>query len=134
MSDDLPPEHDIADFFPRNMRSQFRDCRIFAYDQVLKRIQFVAPQREAVRSNYRVVFSQKDLRGSVKISLGPSSGNIQIDTAGPVNLDIRMWRSSSLRIGAGTTVNNARIVCDKADVIIGQDGLWSDDILIQSND
>jgi acetyltransferase-like isoleucine patch superfamily enzyme len=31
-------------------------------------------------------------------------------------------------------VNNARIVCDDADVLVGEDGLWSDEILIQSND
>lgn len=128
------PEHDVAALVPERVRGYFRDCQIFAHPEVLKKVVISTPPALAPRRNYRIIFSQPELDGQVNISLGPGSGKIRIDTRGPINLDLRMWRQSTLSIGAGTTMNSARIVCDQSDVIIGRDGLWSDDILLQSND
>lgn len=132
--DEMPPEHDIAALVPPAQRALFRDCRIFAHEAVLSQVVLTASRAPGLRVGARIVFTQPVLRGRVAIPLGPGTADIRIETAGPVNLDIRTWRSCSLRIGEGTTVNSARIVCDNADVEIGRDGLWSDDILVQSND
>jgi len=45
-----------------------------------------------------------------------------------------MWRNSRVFIGSQTTITKARLICDDADVEIGRDGLWSDEIILQSND
>lgn len=131
---DTITEHDVADHVPASMRKYFQDCRLFAHRSVLNRIVLSTPRGPGRRAGYRIYIDRPDLRGRINISLGPGTGTVHIDTKGPINLDLRMWRRSSLRIGAGTTINNARIVCDESDVVVGRDGLWSDDILIQSND
>ncbi|MDK3020974.1 acyltransferase [Pseudodonghicola flavimaris] len=98
------PEHDVAALVPERMRGYFRDCRIFAHPEVLKKVVISTPPALAPRRNHRIVFSQPELNGRVNISLGPGSGEIRIDTRGPINLDLRMWRQSTLSIGAGTTM------------------------------
>lgn len=131
-----PPmvERDIAEFLPAEQRHLFQDCLLQAPQATLDKIAFRAPPAPGLRKGFRVVVTASDLQGRVKIALGPGQGRIQIDTSGPVNLDIRTWRHCTFTLGEGTTVNQARVVCDEADIVVGRDGLWSDEILVQSND
>lgn len=125
---------DIAEFFPPARREQFQNCILTAPEPLIERIQIRAPDTPGLRRDYRIRISDPAFRGQLKFLLGPGTGTVDIDTAGPANLSIRMWRTASLRIGARTTITDARIVADHADISIGEDGLWSDEILVQSND
>ncbi|WP_412552914.1 acyltransferase [Shimia sp. MIT1388] len=100
----------------------------------MKSLVLAVPDVPGRRDGYRIELPAKPIKGKLRIALGPGSGTIKIDTVGPMRLDVRVWRQAHLHIGRNTTINKAKIVCDNADVIIGEDGLWSDDILIQSND
>lgn len=48
--------------------------------------------------------------------------------------DLRLWRSAAVVVGRGTTSNGAKIVCDRSSVEIGEDCMFSDEVLIQSAD
>jgi len=127
-------ERDVADFFPAQRRTLFQDCLVCASEAVLDRISLQAPPTPGLRKGCRIVVTQPDFLGRLSISLGPGQTNIRIEGRGPINLDVRTWRHSRLTIAEGTTINQARIICDDADIAVGKDGLWSDEILVQSND
>jgi len=127
-------ERDIAEFVQPQQRDLFRDCLLQVPEAALDRISIKSPSVPGLRQGYRIAVTAPDFQGKLKLLLGPGTGRLLIDTCGPVNLDIRMWHESSVTIGRGTTVNQARIVCDDADITVGEDGLWSGDILVQSND
>jgi acetyltransferase-like isoleucine patch superfamily enzyme len=127
-------KRDICEFFPEEKHHLMRDCLLICPEDMPGRVRFsLAPDRR-LREGYRVEITNPGFRGQMHVLLGPGTGQIRIDTAGPVSLDVRMFRETSLTIGRGTTINGARIVCDYADVVIGCDGLWSDEIIVQSND
>lgn len=127
-------EYDLSGFLPPAQRAYFEDCVLLAPESVLSRLFFMAGPATGVRTGYRVKVSRPDFRGKLRITLGPGSGSIDIDTAGPANIDIRTWRQFTLRISEGTTINRARIICDNADITVGEDGLWSSEVLVQAND
>lgn len=127
-------DYDLAAYVPQNVRSSFENCILRTYPTNLDKIEFKVVPTKGRRYDSKIVVSHQKLRGRIQIWHGPGSADIHIATAGPVNLDIRTWRVASLHIAEGTTVNQARIVCDHSDVTVGRDGLWSDEILIQSND
>jgi len=127
-------EFDLADFLPEALRKSCENCVLQAPEAVLPRLTIGAPMVPGVRKNFRIVIQPPGFQGKLRVALGPGRGTIRIATQGHINLDIRTWRHCDVHIGRGTTINNARIVCDNADITVGDDGLWSDDILIQSND
>ncbi len=127
-------KRDIAEFFPPGQQALFQDCLLRAPPGVMDRVSLLAPPVPALRKGCRVTITRPDFAGRIKLSLGPGEAHIRIETCGPANLDIRTWRKCNLTISKGTTINQARIVCDDADILVGEDGLWSDEILIQSND
>ena len=127
-------EHDIAELVPPARRGSLRDCILLCAPEVLDRIKFSMPPDVRMREGYRIELTAPNFRGKLHVGLGSGTGHLRIETNGSANLDVRMFRQSSLFIGRGTTVNGARIVCDHADVVIGRDGLWSDEIIVQSND
>ena len=126
-------EHDVAAMLPPAFHKAAAGCVLLCTQATLARISITTPPLPG-RRDYRIEVTAPNLRGAIKIALGPGSGTIRIETAGPVQMDIRTWREMSLQIGAGTTISSARLVCDNADVTVGKDGLWSDEILVQSND
>ncbi|WP_294227506.1 acyltransferase [uncultured Shimia sp.] len=127
-------EYDLAELVPDPQRHLCQDSVLVASPKVISRIAVSLSPAPGLRKNYRIEVSQSDFRGKLRFSLGPGRGKVQIHSRGPLNLDVRMWRNSSLSIGNGTTINKAKIVCDNADIFVGEDGLWSGDILVQSND
>lgn len=127
-------QYDLAEFLPEAEKKLCKDCVLVAAPDILPLVKINLSRAPGIRSKFRIIVSRPDFKGKLRLSLGPGQGTIQIDTAGPANLDVRTWRQVSLAIGRGTTINNAKIVCDNADVTVGEDGLWSGDILIQSND
>lgn len=127
-------EYDIADFVPPARREVLRDCTLLCAPDVLKRIKFLVPPGIKMREGYRIEVTGPNFKGKLNVNLGRGTGHLRIETNASAVLDVRMFRQSSLFIGRGTSVNGARIICDNADVVIGRDGLWSDEILVQSND
>lgn len=127
-------EFDLADFVADGQKHLMDDCSLRCHPDVLKKISVHLPGHIGTRKGYRIEVNEPVFHGKIRMALGAGTGEIKIATSGPANLDIRIWRSGTLEIGHGTTVNQARIVCDDADVVVGKDGLWSDEILIQSND
>lgn len=75
----------------------------------------------------------EDFKGHIQVLCG-SSGTIVLGRLGVVRLDIRIGHGGSLVIGDGTTVNGARIIAINSTILVGQDGLWSDEILVQGFD
>lgn len=126
--------HDLREFLGKADAALCENCELIAPKSVLGKLTVSLSPAPGHRKDIRITLRRPDLRGKVRIILGPGTTEIDIATAGPVNLDLRMWRNSTFKMGLGTTVNNAQIVCDDADVVVGKDGLWSGDILIQSND
>lgn len=127
-------DYNIADLVTEDLKDLLTDCILTCSEAVLKMLTFRLVPIIGRRTKYRVVISDPVFQGKLNIFMGPGAGTIHIDSAGYINLEIRMWRNSTLKIGRGTTISFARIICDHSDVIIGEDGLWSDEILVQSND
>lgn len=127
-------EYDIADMVPASQRRLLSDCSVVCSPAVKSRISIQLPGNALPREGYRVVVREPEFTGGLKLALGPGTGRIEISTRGPAFLDIRIWRDGTFSLGRGTTVSQARVICDDADVVVGEDGLWSDEILIQSND
>ena len=75
-----------------------------------------------------------EVPGSIIIGMGPGSSDCTIHSGSRMIAKINFWRRASLTIGEGTTMNGVRLVVDEADVEIGKDTLWSDEIIVQSND
>lgn len=73
-------------------------------------------------------------RGSYTIRVGADPATVTVGAGTRCVLDLRLWRAPVLSIGAGTTVNEARLIVDDAEVRIGEDCLFSDEILLQAND
>lgn len=71
--------------------------------------------------------------GSLEVRFG-SSGTVLIGALGAATLDVRLGHSGVLVIGDDTTVNGARLVAVNSNILIGRDGLWSDEILAQGFD
>ena len=73
-------------------------------------------------------------RGSYNIQVGPMAARITVGAKTRCAVDLRLWRDPVLTIGARTTINQARFIIDNAEVEIGEDCLFSDQITVQSSD
>jgi acetyltransferase-like isoleucine patch superfamily enzyme len=73
-------------------------------------------------------------KGNIALFAGGDGARVKIGQNTRLICSIRLWRSPSVEIGDNTTINNARLVSDKSDIVIGPDCMFSDDILIQSSD
>lgn len=124
---------DIADRIRKG--AALEDCTVECSAAVWERLRISLHGKiDAPRSGYRVVIHEPDFAGNLRLFLGPGSGVIEIAARGPVNADIKLWRDAQVFIGEGTTINGARIIADNSDIHIGNDNLWSDEIILQSND
>ena len=84
-------------------------------------------------SGCRFTFSAS-ARGAYNIQVGPVAARIDVGANTRCAVDLRLWRDPCLTIGAGTTINQARFIIDNAEVEIGEDCLFSDQITVQSSD
>lgn len=74
-----------------------------------------------------------DQQGRLQIYFG-SAGTIIIGTLGQATIDARVGHNGTLVIGDKTTINGARFIAVNNNILIGRDGLWSDEILVQGFD
>lgn len=72
--------------------------------------------------------------GTITIFVGSDSPKVFIGDNTSGVFHFRLWRSSTIIIKEKTTSNGLSVVCDKSEVIIGSDCLFSDGILLQSAD
>lgn len=111
------------------------DSTITCPPAVLERVKFgISGYNRAPRQGFHVQILSEGFRGAIQILLGVGGGEVVIAGEGPMQLDVRLHRGATLRIGAGASINGARIIADNADIEIGEDNLWSDEIIVQSND
>lgn len=127
-------ELDIADLISGPLKSEFRNSTIVGPESVVRATRFTCPEAAGAREGYRIVISDPQFRGRLHFLLGPGGGDVVIEGRGPINVSFRLWRKIGIRIGEATTITEARIVCDNADIHVGRNGLWSDEIIVQSND
>lgn len=74
------------------------------------------------------------LKGNIKIAIGNDGAKISLGDNSQGNYSFTMWRKSEIKIGEGTSSNGTRIFCADSGVIIGNDCMFSDNVLIQSSD
>ncbi|GAB4274092.1 MAG: hypothetical protein Kow0013_28090 [Pararhodobacter sp.] len=127
-------EASIADFLPPDRRTEFVNCSFVGPEHVLKQVAFTVGKKSARPPEYRIEVSNPDFRGKLHFLLGPGKGVVRIESGGPMNVSFRMYRNCNVQIEEGVTITQARIVCDDADIHVGRNGLWSDEIIVQSND
>ena len=80
------------------------------------------------------IFLPANTRGEVIIHFGYDGSQVIFGENTSCKLDLRLWRTSSIYVGKNTTSNGCIIITDNSDVFIGEDCMFSDGILIQSND
>jgi len=127
-------ELDIASFIPAEKRSLVTDCKLTIPENVVDKVRFSLINAPGPRRGYNVEILSDQLKGRLNFLLGPGKGDVKIASAGHLNVSFRLWRKCNISIGEGTTITSARVVCDNSEIHIGKDGLWSDEILVQSND
>ncbi len=76
----------------------------------------------------------QSISGNIVVFIGADDTHVELCENSSGAFDLRMWRKSSVVVGAKTTSNGTRIVCDQSKVEIGEDCMFSDGILIQSAD
>lgn len=124
----------LADFFPPERRDELADSTFIGPERVLKQTVFTATTKPGSPGAYKIVVSDTGFQGKLHFLLAPGRGTVRVDGKGPMNVTFRLYRDVDIHIQQGTTINQARIVCDDADIVVGRNGLWSDEIIVQSND
>src|SRR5438874_1199764 len=113
-----------------------QSCKIYTSEEVmhdLRGIQIARILGKPAVSDVCVVIlkAQPELR--INIASGPAK--IFVGRYGHAfSATINTWRDPIVCIGDRVTSNGARIVVDNSSVIIGRDSMFSDEILVQSND
>jgi acetyltransferase-like isoleucine patch superfamily enzyme len=72
--------------------------------------------------------------GTISIALGNRDSHVEMHAGSSGFYDLRLWRRSRIVVGRDTTANGVRIICDDSEVDIGEDCMFSDEILLQSAD
>jgi len=127
-------EYKLEEIVDRHLAPGVVGSILVCHEQTLPLFRFHLLGPVSAARQFTIHVPDPTFSGRVTLRLGPGDGTILLDGAGPICVDIRMWRSSSVRVDKGTTINGAIVVADHADICVGEDNLWSDDILIQSND
>lgn len=126
-------EYPLSDFLPKHQAEFYVSGTVVCSEAARNNLVIVAHGGPRAARDYTVRLSHPNFQGRIRLSLGPGSGRVQVETKGSLGIDVRLWRECSLTIGEGTTINSAKIVADSSDIEIGEDNLWSDEILVQSN-
>lgn len=74
------------------------------------------------------------VRGSIEVSVGNDGSSLVFSDNVVGKYDVRVWRKSEVFIGEETTSSGVKIVCDNSSFVCGCDCMFSDDVLIQTND
>lgn len=133
-SDKILRRFSINDFLPAEKRDEAYEGAIYCSEAARRAVRIQLLGSIGMYRNHRIRITSPDLYGQSVIWLGHGESDIMIDTSGPIHMDLRVWRDSTVKIGKGTTINQARIIADDADISIGEDNLWSDEIILQSSD
>lgn len=72
-------------------------------------------------------------QGRLTVHFG-SGGSVILGRLGSCVIDARIGHAGTLVIGDETTINGARIIAINSNILVGKDGLWSDEILVQGFD
>jgi acetyltransferase-like isoleucine patch superfamily enzyme len=72
--------------------------------------------------------------GNISIGIGGDDCSVEFATRSSGAYDLRLWRRSHVAIGARTTSNGTRVVCDDSEFACGADCMFSDAVLVQSAD
>ena len=72
--------------------------------------------------------------GALTRGLGGDGHQVEFGPRTSGHFDLRLWRQSRVQVGADTTSNGVRIVCNQSEVLIGEDCMFSDEIVLQSAD
>lgn len=127
-------DYTLSDFMDVPDRARQTKVTIRCSEAVRKQLSFRLLGPIPSKRNYAIEFTDPEFRGKATFYLGNGSGKATIASRGPIHMDVMMWRTATLTIGRASTINGARIVVDNGDFVIGEDNLWSDDILVQVND
>ena len=72
--------------------------------------------------------------GNISVAIGSDHCSVDFAAQSSGAYDVRLWRGSRASIGARTTSNGVRIVCDDSEFECGEDCMFSDGILVQTAD
>lgn len=115
----------------------FGDDNIVAFDGDLTELPTIRLKRHGAAaqklSGCRLEFGA-GARGSYTLLIGSDPVRLSVGAETRCIVDIRFWRKPVVEIGAGTTINGCKIVVDNAEVRIGPDCMFSDDVLVQAGD
>ena len=133
----------MTEYSLKQLRSQvtdgsgFADDTIFAVEGDLAQLPSITLVRNGVVTSplagCRFEFAAS-VKGNFRFSVRADPAHVSIGANTVCTLDVRLWRQPVLQIGAGTTINGARLIVDDTEVTIGADCLISDEVLFQSND
>lgn len=114
-------------------------CQIFATPETLElvkssklRVKILSMSVNANAISNAIIYIGRQT-GELQVLFG-SSGTVVIGDLGQARIDARMGHDGVLVIGDKTTINGARFVAVNSNIVIGKDGLWSDEILVQGFD
>jgi acetyltransferase-like isoleucine patch superfamily enzyme len=72
--------------------------------------------------------------GTLIIYFGSDNQSVVIGEQSSGFFELRLWRRSTINVGQHTTSNGTQIIASLSDVEIGEDCMFSSDVLIQSSD
>lgn len=124
----------MSDVITHERREDFSHCHFVGPKRVLDRSVFTLGASGGRPAAYKIIVSDSEFQGKLNFLLGSGEGTVRIDGKGSMNIAFRLYRYVSIHIKEGTTINQARIVCDNSEISVGRNGLWSDEIIVQSND
>jgi len=73
-------------------------------------------------------------RGRIDIAVGDDHSRVLVGAETVCQVSMQLFRRPTVLIGDRTTIGQARIIGAYSDILIGEDCLFSDEILVQSND
>lgn len=125
----------LSDAFPDRPAADFEACYLYTHPELRSLPGFaLAGKLTRPCRDIHVAILPPNLRGTCRITLGPGPCRAILGSDAECNVQIRLTRDATLRIGANSAIRGARIVCENADIEIGRDCLVSDQVLIQGSD
>ena len=124
----------LADFFSSPaIKEGITGSILRCHESVRERLDIQIQGVPGQRRDYLIEVLHPEFIGNLKIFLGPGTGKILIESRGLIAATIRMFNESSLSIHANTAVT-ATFIIGHADVVLGEDNLWENEVLVQAND
>lgn len=74
------------------------------------------------------------IRGLLTVTMADSGTLVDVGAGCWGDFNLKLWRNSWLAIGENTSANDIKIVLSDAEVRIGKDCMFSDEVLIQASD